>query len=105
MSVDGNMDEKPSSLKDRLAKYVAGLNRGPLATSPDGDKAKGEKSAISQGDPAASGSDVVERVEAMDDTKEQKPKRKERIKRHFKRNWWWYLIGSIVFLAIFLPLL
>ncbi|KAL2222674.1 hypothetical protein M432DRAFT_527064, partial [Thermoascus aurantiacus ATCC 26904] len=85
------MDEKPSSLKDRLAKYVAGLNRGPLATSPDGDKAKGEN-------------DVVERVEAMDDTKEQKPKRKERIKRHFKRNWWWYLIGSIVFLAIFLPL-
>lgn len=105
MSTTNGADEKPSSLKDRLAKYVVGLNRGPLATSSDGDKAKGEKpgAALSQGD-QVSGSDVVEHVEAMD-TEGQPLKKKERLKRHFKRYWFWYLLGNIIFLAIFLPLL
>jgi len=26
------------------------------------------------------------------------------VKRHFRRNWKWWLLGDIIFLAIFLPI-
>ncbi|KAI1658839.1 hypothetical protein F4813DRAFT_30981 [Daldinia decipiens] len=31
--------------------------------------------------------------------------KKQKFKRHCRRFWWWYLIGLIIFLAIFLPIL
>ncbi|KAH9907173.1 hypothetical protein F4778DRAFT_525778 [Xylariomycetidae sp. FL2044] len=50
-------------------------------------------------DEASSGDHVKEKGAEVPLTKRQK------VKRHCGRFWWWYLIGLIVFLAIFLPVL
>ncbi|KAL2813886.1 hypothetical protein BJX63DRAFT_442762 [Aspergillus granulosus] len=73
--------------KARMAeKRAIGANRGELD--------KGSKAA-------GTGAEI-EHVEAVA-VGEEKPKRRQRIKRHFARFWCCYLLGSIVFLAIFLP--
>jgi hypothetical protein len=47
----------------------------------------------------------VEHIERIKSGKKVKGTRLEKAKRHWKRFWKWYVIGLIVFLAIFLPLL
>ncbi|KAL4925690.1 DUF3712 domain-containing protein [Aspergillus undulatus] len=44
----------------------------------------------------------IEHVEAVA-VGEEKPKKRQRLKRHFARFWCCYLLGGIIFLAIFLP--
>lgn len=49
-------------------------------------------------------------AESVDDNIRAKPRsprlnRKQKITRHFSKNWKWYLLGLIVFLAILLPIL
>ncbi|KAL7625744.1 hypothetical protein AAE478_004967 [Parahypoxylon ruwenzoriense] len=58
------------------------------------------KAPEGQGDDASSVDHVHEKTAAAAPlTKKQK------FKRHCRRFWWWYLIGLIIFLAIFLPIL
>lgn len=60
--------------------------------------------------------DAVNRVAAGDDTASSvdhviekdttpKMKKREKVKKHFRRFWWAYLIGLVVLLVILLPIL
>ncbi|KAL2823292.1 hypothetical protein BDW59DRAFT_180749 [Aspergillus cavernicola] len=51
---------------------------------------------------AGKGDREVEHVEAVA-VGEEKPKKRQRLKRHIARFWCCYLLGGVVFLAIFLP--
>ncbi|KAI1447119.1 hypothetical protein F5Y02DRAFT_416559 [Annulohypoxylon stygium] len=66
-----------------------------------GDDGEGTSNAPArESDDASSGDHVQEKAAAAAPlTKKQK------FKRHCGRFWWWYLIGLIIFLAIFLPIL
>ncbi|KAL5339937.1 hypothetical protein BJX70DRAFT_407671 [Aspergillus crustosus] len=77
------------SYKARLAgKRALGANRGEL---------EGSKAAIT-------GDAEIEHVEAVAvAAADEKPKKRQRIKRHFARFWCCYLLAGIVFSAIFLP--
>ncbi|KAL2824453.1 hypothetical protein BJY01DRAFT_165208 [Aspergillus pseudoustus] len=82
--------------KARIAeKRAIGANRGEL------DEGSGSKKAAATGAGAGTGAEI-EHVEAVA-VGDEKPKRRQRIKRHFARFWCCYLLASIVFLAIFLP--
>ncbi|KAL4996719.1 hypothetical protein BDV10DRAFT_202311 [Aspergillus recurvatus] len=48
----------------------------------------------------------IEHIEAIasgGSLEKQKPKKRQRLKRHFARFWCCYLLGAVIFLAIFLP--
>ncbi|KAL3455871.1 hypothetical protein BJX64DRAFT_297174 [Aspergillus heterothallicus] len=78
--------------KARMAeKRAIGANRGEL------DDTKGSKAAVASG--AGAEIEHVEAVAAGD----EKPKRRQRLKRHLARFWCCYLLAGIIFLAIFLP--
>lgn len=47
--------------------------------------------------------DLVHLEDIQED--DQKPTKKQKLVRHWKRFWFCYLVGLVVFLAIFLPLL
>ncbi|KAI1411832.1 hypothetical protein F5Y13DRAFT_164437 [Hypoxylon sp. FL1857] len=66
-----------------------------------GEDGEGTSNApLRQSDDASSADHVQEKAAvAAPLTKKQK------LRRHCGRFWWWYLIGSIIFLAIFLPIL
>lgn len=82
-----NTDDRPAYLTSDDAKYSLGVHRGPLV--PDGvDGAKLEK---------------VETAGGLSLATTQT--RREKFARHWKRFWCCYLIGNVIFLAIFLPVL
>ncbi|GAD98918.1 conserved hypothetical protein [Paecilomyces variotii No. 5] len=82
------VEVKPSHAKDKESKYVIGANRGPLAP-PSGD----QESDIAR----------AEYVEAADSASTQTKGKK--IKRHFRRFWFCYVLLAIILAAILLPIL
>jgi len=80
------IDDRPAYLSSDDAKYSLGVHRGPLATAVDDPKL--EKVETSGGLSLAT-----------------TQTRKEKFARHWKRFWCCYLIGNVIFLAIFLPVL
>jgi hypothetical protein len=81
-SMEEKLAEKPTP-DPKETKYVLGTNRGPLTESDE------EKQAAS----APAGDALTA------------PGKKQKFRRHWARFWCCYLVGAIVFLAIFLPIL
>ncbi|KAJ5965789.1 hypothetical protein N7481_012503 [Penicillium waksmanii] len=79
-------DDRPAYLSADDAKYSLGVHRGPLPPAGLDDTAK-----LEQVESAGGLSLATTRT------------RKERLSRHWKRFWCCYLIGNVIFLAIFLP--
>ncbi|KAJ5297221.1 uncharacterized protein N7443_008114 [Penicillium atrosanguineum] len=79
-----NTDDRPAYLSTDDAKYSLGVHRGPLAPASDDPKLEQVQSA--------GGISLA--------TNRSK---KEKFARHWKRFWCCYLIGNVIFLAIFLP--
>ncbi|KAF7715338.1 Uncharacterized protein PECH_007249 [Penicillium ucsense] len=82
-----SVDDRPAYLSSDDAKYSLGVNRGPLPTGGD------ENSKLEQVD-SAGGVSLATTHRT----------RRQRMARHWKRFWCCYLIGNIIFLAIFLPI-
>jgi hypothetical protein len=82
-----NTDDRPAYLSSDDAKYSLGVHRGPLAPV-GGDDPKLEPVQSAGGISLATNRS-----------------RKEKFARHWKRFWCCYLIGNVIFLAIFLPVL
>lgn len=80
--------DRPAYLSADDAKYSLGVHRGPLPPAGLDDTAK-----LEQVESAGGLSLATTRT------------RKERFSRHWKRFWCCYLIGNVIFLAIFLPVL
>ncbi|KAJ5917866.1 hypothetical protein N7454_010241 [Penicillium verhagenii] len=81
------IDDRPAYLSSDDAKYSLGVHRGPLATIvglEDGTK-------LEKVDTAGGLSLATNQT------------RKAKFARHWKRFWCCYLIGNVIFLAIFLP--
>ncbi|KAL1850049.1 hypothetical protein Plec18170_007146 [Paecilomyces lecythidis] len=85
---NNRVDVKPSYAKDKASKYVIGANRGPLAP-PSGDQE----------------SDIAgaEYIEAADGASTKTKGKK--VKRHFRRFWFCYVLLAIILAAILLPIL
>lgn len=83
-----NRDNRPPYLSSDDAKYSLGVHRGPLV-------GQGEETKLEQVE-SAGGLSLVTTTNRT---------RKEKLKRHWRRFWCLYLIGNIIFLAIFLPIL
>lgn len=81
-------DDRPAYLTTDDAKYSLGVHRGPLMPA-GGD----EGSKLEQVESAGGLSLATNRT------------RKEKFARHWKRFWCIYLIGNVIFLTIFLPVL
>lgn len=81
-----NRDDRPPYLSSDDAKYSLGVHRGPLVG--------GEEPKLEQ----------VESAGGLSLATTHRT-RKEKLKQHWKRFWFLYLIGNIIFLAIFLPIL
>lgn len=77
-----------------------------LRGSRDGLKGK-SKAEEPQSDKTAE--PRIDNGASVDHVEEKPPpavlNKKQKVMRHFKRFWLWYLIGTIIFLAIFLPIL
>jgi hypothetical protein len=82
------LDDRPAYLSSDNAKYSLGVHRGPLPTSHD------ETSKLEQ----------VESVGGISLATTHRT-RKQKMARHWKRFWCCYLVGNVIFLAIFLPIL
>lgn len=80
--------DRPAYLSSDDAKYSVGLHRGPLP--PDG---LDESSKLEQVESAGGRSLATTRT------------RKQKLAAHWKRFWCLYLVGNVIFLAIFLPVL
>jgi hypothetical protein len=78
-------DDRPAYLSSDEAKFSLGVHRGPLA----------------------SGQSEVEHVESVGGISLSitNQTRKQKLARHWKRFWCCYLVGNVIFLAIFLPVL
>jgi hypothetical protein len=80
------MEEKHSYLSSKAAKYALGIHRGPL--------------------PQGNGDDYgIEHVETANTLEKKEKTRAERARKHWARFWCCYIFWSIIFLAIFLPIL
>ena len=82
-------DDRPAYLSSDNAKYSLGVHRGPLAPA------------------SLDGSSKLEHVESAGGLSlaTTNRTRKAAFARHWKRFWCCYLIGNVIFLAIFLPVL
>jgi hypothetical protein len=80
-----NTDDRPAYLSADDAKYSLGVHRGPLTPVDD--------SKLEQVQSAGGISLATNRT------------KKEKFARHWKRFWCCYLVGNVIFLAIFLPIL
>ncbi|OJD15024.1 hypothetical protein AJ78_04679 [Emergomyces pasteurianus Ep9510] len=74
-------------IKEKASKYAIWNNHGELAD--DGANAVGGENGSSS--------------EHIEQANKGQQSRRGRVVAHFKRWWWCYLLGAIVFLAIFLP--
>ncbi|KAJ5377164.1 uncharacterized protein N7496_004573 [Penicillium cataractarum] len=81
------LDDRPAYLSSDNAKYSLGVHRGPLPTGND------EITKLEQ----------VESVGGVSLATTHRT-RKQRMARHWKRFWCCYLVGNVIFLAIFLPI-
>lgn len=80
-------DDRPAYLSSDGAKYSLGVHRGPLA-------------------PAGVDDPKLEQVQSAGGISlATNRSKKEKFARHWKRFWCCYLIGNVIFLAIFLPVL
>ncbi|KAJ5116795.1 hypothetical protein N7456_001143 [Penicillium angulare] len=80
-------------LQEKSAKYALGTYRGPFSLSPKGGNGNHDPATV----------DYVESI----DTKSLKDDRRAKcfgFRRHWRRFWCCYLLGNIIFLAIFLPI-
>lgn len=82
------MDDRPAYLSSDEAKFSLGGYRGPLAT----------------GHYETSELEHVESVGGVSLAITPQT-RKQKMVRHWKRFWCCYLVGNIIFLAVFLPIL
>ncbi|GIJ88016.1 hypothetical protein Asppvi_006932 [Aspergillus pseudoviridinutans] len=78
------MEEKPSYLSAKGAKYALGIHRGPLP-------------------PANGDGGEIEHVETALSLERKERTKKEAMRRHWARFWCCYMFFSIIFLAIMLP--
>lgn len=74
-------------MSDTPGKYILGAHRGPLAQD-ENDARELEKLE-------SAGGLTLSKVST----------RGEKIRHHWRRFWFFYLVGNIIFLAIFLPIL
>ncbi|KAJ5716263.1 hypothetical protein N7493_008174 [Penicillium malachiteum] len=81
-----NTDDRPAYLSSEDAKFSLGVHRGPLVPAGIEDGSKLEKVGTAGGLSLAT-----------------TQTRKQRLARHWKRFWFCYCIGNVIFLAIFLP--
>jgi hypothetical protein len=86
--IDSSDDHGRSSTGFAGKSLESGLNHGRAKPSPD------EKAT-----------EHLEKVEHQDDAVVEKLNKRQRLKRHCGRRWKWYLLGTIIFLAIMLPVL
>ena len=86
------MAETPAYLQSKGAKNALGTNRGPM---PDHDI-----------DDADADSAFAHLEEAKGLSLEKTPTTmSQKVGKHWKRFWCCYLVGNVIFLAIFLPIL
>ncbi|KAI0378165.1 hypothetical protein F5Y04DRAFT_164440 [Hypomontagnella monticulosa] len=89
-----------SAFREDTSHYETHSPTASVHGGRGGDVEGTSNSPERRGDDASSADHVTEKAAvAAPVTK------KEKFKRHCGRFWWWYLIGLIVFLAIFLPIL
>ncbi len=69
--------------------YVIGADRGPLSSREEDDQ------GLAKTEPAAGGGLSLTKT----------PTRGEKWRRHWRRFWLVYLVGTVIFLAILLPIL
>lgn len=86
------MAETPAYLQSNDAKHALGANRGPMPAH-DVDDADAE-----------SAYDHLEDGKGLSLEKTQTTA-SQKVVKHWKRFWCCYLVGNIIFLAIFLPIL
>jgi hypothetical protein len=86
--IDSNDDHGQPSTGFAGKSLESGLNHGRAKPSPN------EKAT-----------EHLEKVEYQDDAIVEKFNKRQRLKRHCGRRWKWYLLGTIIFLAIMLPVL
>ena len=82
------LDDQPAYLSSEEAKFSLGGYRGPLATCHY------KTSELEQVESVGGISLAITHCT-----------RKQKIARHWKRFWCCYLVGTIIFLSIFLPIL
>lgn len=85
----GKNTDTPAYLTSDNARYTLGIHRGPL---------------ISKGDDEGAQLAHVESAGGLS-LETRKLKRTEKFQRHWKRFWCLHLLVTIIFLAIFLPVL
>lgn len=85
----GQNSDTPAYLSSDNARYTLGIHRGPLIS-----KNVDEGSQLAQ----------VESAGGMS-LETRKLKKREKLQRHWKRFWCLHLFVTIIFLAIFLPVL
>lgn len=74
-------------MSDTPGKHILGTHRGPLALDENDAR-------------------ELEKLESAGGlTLSRASTRGEKLRRHWKRFWFIYLVGNIIFLAIFLPIL
>lgn len=86
------MSEGPAYLKEKAGKNALGVHRGPL---PHHDLTDDEAEAAFAHLEEAKGITLEKQQTTMS----------QKIGKHWKRFWCCYLLGNIIFLAIFLPIL
>ena len=84
----GKTDDRPAYLSSDDAKYSLGIHRGPLVSKNDNG------SQLAQVESAGGLSLETRKLKAG-----------EKFQRHWKRFWCLHLFVTIIFLAIFLPVL
>lgn len=89
VAIMGKNTDTPAYLTSDDAKYTLGIHRGPL---------------ISKGDDEGAQLAHVESAGGLS-LETRKLKRTEKFQRHWKRFWCLHLLVTIIFLAIFLPVL
>lgn len=89
---EGHYDPEHQVGHERYGESSSKTKEGVFNSEPRMTKANGKKGV------------ELEHLESVHD-KKAKMTRKEKLRRHWKRYWICYLIGGIIFSAIFLPLL
>lgn len=88
------MAETPGYLQSKAAKYALGIHRGPL---PEHDVSDPE---------AAAAFEHLEKSKTISlERTNTKSTITQTVSKHWKRFWCCYLVGNVIFLAIFLPIL
>lgn len=85
------MSEGPAYLKEKAGRNALGVHRGPM---PQHDMTDEEAESA-----------FAHLEEAKGLTLERQQTISQKVSKHWKRFWCCYLVGNILFLAVFLPIL